>query len=196
MRRTTSLTAAALIGLTVPGLALLGAGAASGAAETCQGRTATIVGAGHRVDGTEGPDVILTNGARAVHAKGGDDLVCITGPYTGRYLAVDVRAGDGKDVVDGTGSPRQEVHAQMGSGVDTFLGGGAGDSVVLDYPTPQGASTPSTAAAVSTSSASPPAPVTSSSTMRPAASPRAERSARRGQGSKGSGSSSPLAPSG
>jgi Ca2+-binding RTX toxin-like protein len=134
MRRTTSLTAAVLVGLTAPALALLGPGAASGAAETCRGKAATVVGSGHRVDGTEGPDVIVTNGARSVHAKGGDDLVCITGTYTGRHLPVDVRAGDGDDVVDGTGSPKQEVHASLGSGVDAFLGGAAGDAVELGHP--------------------------------------------------------------
>jgi Ca2+-binding RTX toxin-like protein len=133
MRRTTSLTAAALISLTAPALALLGP-SASGAAETCQGRTPTVIGSGHAVNGTEGDDVILTNGARSVYAKGGDDLVCVTGPYTGKYYPVNVRAGDGNDVVDGTGSPKQEVHASLGSGVDTFLGGGAGDAVELDYP--------------------------------------------------------------
>lgn len=134
MSRTTSLTAAALISLTAPGLALLGPSAASGAAETCQGRTPTVVGSGHSVNGTEGPDVILTNGARSVYAKGGDDLICISGPYTGRYYPVNVRAGDGNDVVDGTGSRKQEVHASLGSGVDTFLGGRADDAVELDYP--------------------------------------------------------------
>lgn len=134
MRRTTSLTAAALISLTAPALALLGPSAASGAAETCQGRTATVVGSGHAVNGTEGPDVILTNGARSVYARGGDDLVCVIGPNTGKHYPVNVRAGDGDDVVDGTGSPRQEVHASLGSGVDTFLGGNAGDAVELDYP--------------------------------------------------------------
>jgi Ca2+-binding RTX toxin-like protein len=133
MRRTTSLTAAAVITLTAPALALLGP-SASGAAETCQGRTPTVVGSGHAVNGTEGDDVILPNGARSVYAKGGDDLVCVTGPHTGKHYPVNVRAGDGNDVVDGTGSPKQEVHASLGSGVDTFLGGGAGDAVELDYP--------------------------------------------------------------
>jgi Ca2+-binding RTX toxin-like protein len=134
VRRTTSLTAAALIGLTAPALALLGPSAASGAAGTCQGKAATVVGSGHAVQGTEGPDVILTNGARSVYAKGGDDLVCITGRYLGRYNPVVVRAGDGNDVVDGTGSSRQSVHASLASGIDTFLGGGGDDSVELDYP--------------------------------------------------------------
>lgn len=134
MRRTTSLTAAALVGLTVPGLVLLGPSAASGAAEKCQGRTATIVGSGHAVQGTEGPDVIVTNGARAVYAKGGDDLVCVTGRFLGKYYPVDVRAGDGNDVVDASGAGRQPVHASFGSGADTFVGGRGDDAVELDYP--------------------------------------------------------------
>ena len=130
MRRTTTLTAAGLLGLAL----LAPTTAAQAAAETCRGKTATVVGSGHRVDGTEGDDVILTNGARSVYAKGGDDLVCVSGPRTGKYYPVDVRAGDGDDVVDGTGSPKQGVYAVLGSGVDTFLGGGAGDAVELDYP--------------------------------------------------------------
>ncbi|WP_224273525.1 calcium-binding protein [Nocardioides lacusdianchii] len=134
MRRTTSLTAAALVCLTAPGLALLGPTAASGAAETCQGRTATIVGSGHSIQGTEGPDVIVTNGARSVYAKGGDDLVCVTGRFLGKYYPVDVRAGDGNDVVDASGAGRQPVHASFGSGADTFVGGGGDDAVELDYP--------------------------------------------------------------
>lgn len=134
MRRTTSLTAAALVCLTAPGLALLGPSAASGAAETCQGRTATIVGSGHSIQGTEGPDVIVTNGARSVYAKGGDDLVCVTGRFLGKYYPVDVRAGDGNDVVDASGAGRQPVHASFGSGADTFVGGGGDDAVELDYP--------------------------------------------------------------
>jgi len=134
MRRTTSLTATALISLTAPGLVLLGPSAASGAADTCQGRTATVVGSGRAVTGTEGPDVILTNGARLVDAGAGDDLICVTGPYTGKYDPLTVFAGDGNDVIDGTGSPRQEVHATMASGADVFRGGDARDIVSLDYP--------------------------------------------------------------
>lgn len=134
MRRTTTLTAAALLCLTVPSVALLAQTPASGAASTCQGRTATIVGSGHRVDGTEGADVIVTNGAQSVHARGGDDLVCISGARTSPGLPVDVRAGDGNDVVDGTGSPKQPVYATLGSGVDTFLGGETHDAVFVEYP--------------------------------------------------------------
>lgn len=133
-RRTSTLAAVAVVGLAAPVLSVLGPAAASGAAPLCRGQKATAVGSGHRVDGTDGADVIVTNGARAVYAKGGDDLVCITGPYTGRFLPVDVRAGDGDDVVDGSGSSRQEVYASMGSGVDTFLGGGADDVVELEHP--------------------------------------------------------------
>lgn len=135
MRRTTSLTAAGLLGL-----ALLAPAYAAGAAgETCQGRAATVVGSGHRVEGTEGPDVIVTNGAQTVFALGGDDLVCVSGPRTSPGLPVDVRAGDGNDVVDGTGSPKQPVYAYLGSGVDTFLGGKKNDSVEVAYPDVAGA---------------------------------------------------------
>jgi hypothetical protein len=51
------------------------------AANTCQDVAATIVGAPgvRRLEGTAGPDVIITGGARSVNAKAGDDIVCVTG---------------------------------------------------------------------------------------------------------------------
>ncbi|GAA1443435.1 hypothetical protein GCM10009641_60160 [Mycobacterium cookii] len=132
MRRTTTLTALALIGLAVPGLALLGPSAATGAAGTCQGRTATIVGdPGRAVVGTEDSDVILTHGATAVHALGGNDLVCVTGRRT---VSVTVEAGSGDDVVDAHDGPGQPVLADLGTGTDTFLGGPGDDRVELAYP--------------------------------------------------------------
>ena len=126
LRRTTTLAAAGVLGL-----AVLGPTTAATAAETCRGEAATIVGSGHNVTGTEGPDVIVSNGATSVRGMGGDDLICISGS---RSPSVRVYAGDGNDVVDGTGSPKQAVFAQLGSGADSFLGGGADDRVTLDYP--------------------------------------------------------------
>ena len=53
--------------------AAAGAGAA---AETCEGRPATVIGTG-KVTGTGGDDVIVATDATLVEALGGDDLVCV-----------------------------------------------------------------------------------------------------------------------
>jgi hypothetical protein len=99
--RNISLTAVALLGAAL----LTPTGAATAAAETCQGQAATIVGTpGGEVVGTEGADVIVTNGATRVDALGGDDLVCATG-------------GDPK-------FPGSGVYAVLGAGADTFIDSG------------------------------------------------------------------------
>ena len=69
-----SLTLAA--GLLVPVLPM----ATAGVAETCDGQPATLVGVPgqERLDGTTGPDVIISNGARLVYAAEGEDVVCLT----------------------------------------------------------------------------------------------------------------------
>ena len=128
MRRA-PLTAAAIISLTVPGLALLGAGSATAVGETCRGVPATIVGQpGTRVVGTEGPDVIVTDGALSVDALGGDDLVCVSFDTGFPFGPVEVSAGKGDDVVDSTASSNR-VAAELGEGADRFEGGAAGSSV-------------------------------------------------------------------
>ena len=133
MRRTT-LTAAALLGLAAP---LLASGTttapATAAGETCRGQAATIVGTGRPIVGTEGPDVVVTNGAASVRTLGGDDLVCVTGSVP---VYVTVVTGDGDDVVDGTTARDEDVSVSLGSGTDTFHGGDDDDRVHLDYPDP------------------------------------------------------------
>ncbi|WP_322920851.1 calcium-binding protein [Nocardioides renjunii] len=130
MRRTT-LTAAGLLGLALLAPTTV-SGPASAAAETCQGRPATVVGTADRpVAGTDGPDVVVSNGATRVDTLGGDDLVCISGERH-PYLLVDTGAGN--DAVDGTVSPRQAVFATLGTGADSFLGGGAEDRITVSYP--------------------------------------------------------------
>lgn len=54
---------------------------ARAAEQLCLGQVPTIVGAPDEfvVEGTDGPDVIITDGALEVDALGGDDLVCVTG---------------------------------------------------------------------------------------------------------------------
>jgi hypothetical protein len=70
-----------------------------GAANTCQDVPATIVGApGVRLlEGTAGPDVIITGGARSVNAKAGDEIVCVTG------ATMFAAGASGNDVVSTSG---------------------------------------------------------------------------------------------
>ena len=104
--RNISLTAVALLGAAL----LTPTGAATAAAETCQGQAATIVGTpGSRITGTEGADVVVTNGAVRVDALGGDDLVCAT-------------------IVDGVG--HNPVFAVLGAGADTFIASEGGSHLV------------------------------------------------------------------
>ncbi len=121
MRRTTSLTAAGLLGLA---LAAVPATGATAAGETCRGEAATIVGTGPTVTGTEGRDVIVTAAARAVVALGGDDLICLSGtPSTGSDF-INVDAGAGADTVDSTALlPGSYATTVLGAGADTFVGG-------------------------------------------------------------------------
>lgn len=119
MLRTTTLSAAALLGAV-----LLTPTSASAAGETCQGRPATIVGADRAtpIVGTDGPDVIVSTGARVIDARGGDDLVCVVNTFVR-----DLDAGDGDDVVDV--SAGYGAWAVLGAGSDTFIGSPGGDWV-------------------------------------------------------------------
>lgn len=124
MIRATTLSAAALLALAALGVP----GPASAAAPTCQGVPATHVGdpgsGSTRVTGTEGPDVIVTNGAYSVDARGGDDLICSTaiGPL--------INAGAGDDVVWATETRKLGPIVTLGPGSDRFTGSGAYDSVI------------------------------------------------------------------
>lgn len=131
--RTTTLTAAGLLAMAM----LSPLPVAHAAGETCRGEAATIVGTpgnpallgSDGVIGTEGRDVVVTNGAFKVTTLGGDDLICVTagdGPSVNRVL---IDAGAGDDVVDGTTAPDWIVQAQLGEGADLFEGGDAGSSV-------------------------------------------------------------------
>ena len=109
---------------------LLARPTAHAAGETCQGQPATIVGTFLQQDltGTEGPDVVVTNGATVVKTLGGDDLVCVT-DEPGRRLGVRLDTGPGDDVVDGTFT-LADIEAVLGSGSDTYSGSPARDQVV------------------------------------------------------------------
>lgn len=66
-------------------------------APLCLGHEATIVGSlGQHLVATDGPDVIVSNGAERVHALGGDDLICVTNAKGG-YARVE--GGDGDDEI-------------------------------------------------------------------------------------------------
>ncbi|KRE95473.1 hypothetical protein ASG76_07450 [Nocardioides sp. Soil774] len=124
MRRTTTLTAAGLLGLAL----LAPTTAAQAVGETCRGEAATLVGTGPSLTGTEGRDVIVTGRAGVVDALGGDDLVCVTEVAGSNVLVVDAGAGD--DVVDTSAViGGNYVTATLGPGADTFVGGAAGDTV-------------------------------------------------------------------
>ena len=131
--RTTALTTAALLGL-----ALLGpVPVAHAAGETCRGEAATIVGTpgnpallgSDGVTGTEGRDVVVTNGAFKVSTLGGDDVICVTDGGASSVRRVIIDSGAGDDVVDGTTAPDWIVQAELGEGADQFAGGNAGNSV-------------------------------------------------------------------
>ncbi|MDR7253161.1 Ca2+-binding RTX toxin-like protein [Nocardioides sp. BE266] len=123
--RTTPLLATGLLAAS----ALLATPTAYAAGETCQGQPATIVGTPGQfgLTGTEGADVIVTNGATSVSALGGDDLVCVTGGTpTQPHVVVDAGAGD--DVVDASASG-SDVWTALGTGSDTYTGSPHGESV-------------------------------------------------------------------
>ena len=103
------------------------------AAPTCRGEVATMVGSGGRaIKGTEGRDVVITNRSQLVDTRGGDDLVCVTGPDEPdgtTYHPVELSAGPGNDVVDGTAALSWPVQGELGPGADVFYGGAGPDDV-------------------------------------------------------------------
>ena len=111
--------------VTLLGGALLVSVPATAAGETCQGRPATIVGAGPDIQGTEGDDVIVTGASRTTYAGAGDDLICVSPDVLD---AVWVYAGDGDDVVDASRRPPTSgsvTRADLGTGLDHYLGNSA-----------------------------------------------------------------------
>ena len=138
MRRTTTLTAATLLGLTL----LAPTTAATAVGETCRGEAATLVGGGrvYEITGTEGRDVVVTNGSSRVDTLGGDDLVCITGrdAGSGTTYGIDIDTGAGGDVVDGTAADSWGADVVLGEGADRFEGGDSDDDVTAGVVTVEG----------------------------------------------------------
>jgi Ca2+-binding RTX toxin-like protein len=134
MRRTTSLTAATLLGLAL----LAPTTSATAAAETCRGEAATLVGTGPTITGTEGRDVIVSGKATTVSGLGGDDLICVA-PARVSSNVLDVDAGAGNDTVDTAGAPNSYyVTVVLGAGADTFVGGASNDRVTTGDPATEG----------------------------------------------------------
>lgn len=125
-RRTTTLTAA-----TVMGLALLApATGASAAEEMCQGQPATIVGTPHgQIVGTPGDDVIVSYGDYTVDAGDGDDLICLRPILS---LVQEVDAGPGDDSVVSEGETNN-AFTDLGPGRDSFVGGGGEDRIEASF---------------------------------------------------------------
>ncbi|RYB90177.1 hypothetical protein EUA06_12350 [Nocardioides glacieisoli] len=127
--RRTTLGAAAALGLTL----LAPTSVATAAGETCRGEAATIVGERTKViAGTEGRDVVVTNGSSKVDTFGGDDLVCVTGRdgRSGTTYGISIDTGAGNDVVDGTAARSWGVDLRLGEGADRFEGGASDDQVL------------------------------------------------------------------
>lgn len=104
------------------------ASAEPGAPPTCHGQQATLVGTpGEPLGGTDGPDVIVSNGASRVRAGAGDDLVCVTGDSGGPAIY----DGPGDDVVDASTFSGYTVDTALGAGSDVYSGSPARDRVFL-----------------------------------------------------------------
>ena len=102
--------------------------AAAGGGELCFGQTPTITGAPDEwaILGTEGVDVVVTNGPYGVDLLGGDDLLCITGMTD---LVDDENqpacmTGDGSDRIDSSIATAPS-HIFPGAGPDEVIGGPA-----------------------------------------------------------------------
>ena len=118
MRATTSLTAAGLLALAL----LAPATGPSAAAETGLGRTATSVGTGPTITGTDGRDVIVTGPAHTVDALEGDDLVCVSGPDDApRVLTIDLGPGDDEVIVEPAGVVATGSRLDAGPGRDLLV---------------------------------------------------------------------------
>lgn len=112
-----------LIALALLTAGLAPAAAAHAAVETCRGETATLVGVeGEPLVGTDGDDVIVSNGASNIKALDGDDLICLT------RNSFDLKAGFGDDVVD-VSADKHGADVDLGGGSDTFYGSGSQDHV-------------------------------------------------------------------
>lgn len=125
MFRFTAMTATVLYATALVSLAALMPASAQGVGEACHGQGATLLGSlqAERLVGTEGSDVIVSNGSRVVESLGGDDVICVTGSPAAVF------AGGGNDLVDGSTLTKRGAQVELGAGSDSFIGGPAVDAV-------------------------------------------------------------------
>ncbi len=103
------------------------------AADECLGQPATVVGSPTvwKLEGTDGPDVVVTNGAGDVDTGGGDDLVCVTGTpaaSSSKGRRPHVATGSGDDRVDAAAAG-VTYRTSLGDGADVYAGGPGRDVV-------------------------------------------------------------------
>ena len=119
--------------LVLAAAALIAPAAPAAAAPTCDGKTATIVGKQDAlVGGTEDADVIVSNGARWVYGRGGDDRICMTGSPSAARMVVFADAGDDRVFI--RTAVRRHVTANLGDGSDLYIGGPGKDDVHAGEP--------------------------------------------------------------
>lgn len=122
-----------VLGLVVP-FVLLPVDTAASAVATCQGEEATIVGEPNgTVNGTDGDDVIVSNGAAHIFGNAGADLVCLTGLDVPNGVP-DVDAGAGNDSLVVESADYRRVRVVLGEGDDSFIGGSRPDWVLTHDP--------------------------------------------------------------
>ena len=93
--------------------------------DPCFGQLPTIVGGpGDRVQGTDGPDVVLSTGADEIDTGAGDDLVCVVGFPSDPGYARYINTGPGHDRVD-TSQTGFNLSTTLGAGADEYIGGPA-----------------------------------------------------------------------
>lgn len=136
----TTLTIAGLLGSAL----LVPTQVANAVGETCRGEAATIVGSpgdpallgSDGITGTEGRDVVVTNGATKVSTLGGDDVICVTAGGASSVKRVVIDAGAGDDIVEGTTAPDWVVQADLGAGPIASRVATRATSSVAPIPTP------------------------------------------------------------
>ncbi len=128
----------ALLAIAAPALAWIAGPSTAGAAATCRGQVATIVGTADddRLIGTPGADVIAgLGGDDRIRGGDGDDVIC------GGDGSDDLVGGRGDDWIDG--GPGRASFMRGGAGddhlrarsLDSGLHGGAGDDVMVSSST-------------------------------------------------------------
>src|SRR5918994_1934190 len=104
-----------------------------GGPPTCFGETATIVGSPFEsITGTDGHDVVVSNGAEHVNTGRGNDLLCITAVLDlGTYAT-----GAGNDRIIHASEPAESdalIQIDPGAGMDNVIGGPWEESILAAH---------------------------------------------------------------